>query len=332
MAIEVGKYDRLPPGGERYDARQLTRKRINVILQELHAVGPSTVEAVLQSIEHTQDECLRFLLWETACQMAAGAVADGAAARLRSPGQHFDSKLGGEAFAAAASIPEPVLTGGLALEEGDLKRATVERHGPAHDVQEHRRNLDIERNNARAYQALLLLAIASRRSPSGKELIRSWAESSDPDMSVAAWSAMAMYGEPAAAQMLRNRAMERGGENLVEDLLARTSPQKKPSNTPRRVTNNEQTQCSTCGRKPGEVAHMITGSGVVICDRCVVRLWQHRRSLTAPDEATCNLCGRSHFESNGLFTYNKVNICTHCVQLSLGLIEREEVDSFLSSW
>ncbi len=77
---------------------------------------------------------------------------------------------------------------------------------------------------------------------------------------------------------------------------------------------------------------MIAGGDTVICDRCVVHITQNRGTLTAPDDAACSLCGRSHFESAGLYAYNKIDICNHCVQLSLGLTEREEVDSFLMAW
>lgn len=330
LNVEVRQHDRMPPGGSR-DARSLTRKRISVVLSELQSVGPSTVAPILAAINHTQDECLRFQLWETACAMAEGAVADEAAARLREPGRYYSPRLGAESLSAAHSLPEPVLTSGLLIEETDLKRAAVDRHGPAHDVQEHRRNLVVERNHARAYQALLLLAISSRRSPAGKELLRSWADTADDDMATAAWAALSAYGEPAAAASLRKRSKTMRAERVVEDLLEKVAPQKRVSE-PRRISDGEQTRCTTCGRGPGEVTHMMAGGGVVICDRCVVRLWQNRRTLVAPDDATCDLCSRSHFEADGLYAHNNVNICSHCVSLSLGLLEREEVDRFLSSW
>ena len=330
LNVEVRQHDRMPPGGNR-NARDLTRKRVSVVLSELQSVGPSTVSAILSAINHTQDECLRFQLWETASAMAESAVADEAAARLREPGRYFSPRLGAESLSAAHALPEPVLTAGLLIEEPDLKRAAVDRHGPAHDVQEHRRNLVVERNNARAYQALLLLAIGSRRSPAGKNLLRTWASTADDDMASAAWAALSVYGEPAAAASLRKRAEVRHAGGVVEHLLQQVAPQER-SNEPRRISDGEQTRCTTCGRGPGEVTHMMAGGGVVICDRCVVRLWQNRRSLSAPDDATCDLCGRSHFEADGLHAYNKVNICSHCVHLSLGLLEREEVDRFLSTW
>jgi len=329
LNAEVRKYDQLPLDNA-VDGRKLTRRRIGVILSELKSIGPSTVGATLGAIGQTQDECVRFQLWEMACKMAEGAVADEAATRLREPGKHYDPLLGGEALSTAASLPEPVLTAGLTVEESDLKRGAVERHQPAHDVTQHRENLDTERNKARAYQALILLSIASRRSPAGKALLRNWAETADADMGIAAWAALSLYGEPAAADRLRETTSKRNAP-FVEQLLALVSP-KTADITPRRVSEGEHTQCSTCNRGPQDTSHMITGGHVVICDRCVFEVWQHRRSLVASDDASCDLCAKSHFEANGLYQHQQSNICSHCIQLSLGLLEREEVDRFLASW
>ena len=77
---------------------------------------------------------------------------------------------------------------------------------------------------------------------------------------------------------------------------------------------------------------MIAGGKVVVCDRCVVHITSHRATLGAPDDAACDLCGRTHFESAGLYRYNGVDICNSCIQLSLGLLEREEIEKFLESW
>ncbi len=330
LDAEVGQFDRLPQGGNR-DGRKLTRERIGVILDELRAVGPSTTGAVLNAIDLTQDEGLRFQLWEAACGMGLGAVADSAAARLRDPGKHYGPELAGEAVAAASALPEPVLTGGLGVDEADLRRAAVDRYPPAPDVRAHRRNLDLERNRARAHQALLLLAIASRRSSAGKELLRSWAESADPELSVAAWTGLAMYGEPDAVRRLGERARERGASRHVDRLMGQVTPP-AGRHPPRRVSDDEALRCSTCGRGPHEVHHLMAGSQAVICDLCVVHVGQHRRSMAASDEAVCNLCGATPFESRGIYHHNGVNICSGCLELSLGLLEREEVDKFLTAW
>jgi tetratricopeptide (TPR) repeat protein len=329
LHAEVANYDKLAPGGGQ--ARQTTRKRVRTVLDELRSIGPSQTGAILGAIDHTQSEALRFELWEAACGLATSAVADGASQRLREPGRFYGPGLGGVAVAAATAVPEQYLVDGLKLEEADLKRAAVERHPAAHDVQQHRRNLSNERDRARSYQALLLLSIALRRSGAGRTLLKKWASTADAEMAVAASVGLALYGDAEASHALLERAKARQATPLVDRLLQAVSP--APSRRePRKVDALEQTACRTCGRKHEDVTHMIAGGDAVICDRCVVHITQHRASLTAPDEATCALCGRSHFESAGLFRYNGVDICNQCVQLSLGLLEREEIDQFLEAW
>ncbi|MEC7949086.1 MAG: tetratricopeptide repeat protein [Myxococcota bacterium] len=330
LEAEVRGYDRLSPGAMS-DARTVSRSRVAAVLLELAHVGPEAAQAVLHSIHLTQNEALRFQLWEAACEMALRAVADHACERLREPGVHYGPGLGGVALSAAEAVPEQYLTTGLGIDETDLKRATVDRHGPAHDVQGHRKNLDKERQRARAHQALLLLSIGVRRSAAGKELLRQWADTADADLALAANAALAMYGDPAGARALQERAVEKGAMPVVEQLLAEVTPPSGPR-IAQKVEGRSTLRCSTCGRGQTEVSHMIAGGDTVICDRCVVHITQNRATLSAPDQAACSLCGRSHFESAGLYRYNNIEICNHCIQQSLGLTEREEVDSFLAAW
>ncbi|NOY24501.1 MAG: tetratricopeptide repeat protein [Oligoflexia bacterium] len=328
LKAEVGQHDHLPVGG-RDGAQAATRQRIAVVLDELRAVGPGTVSQVLASIERSQDEGLRFQLWEAACDMAIGALADSAGPRLRDAATTYGPGLGTEALAAAAALPDPILIQGLNVQEADIKRAAVDRHPPADDVPTHRRNLATERDRARAHQALILLAIGTRRSAAGKALLRDWAENADPDLATAAWAALAMYGEPEATRRLRDQAAARGAVPVVERLLSGVTP--PVGVQPRRVSDGEQTRCSTCGRAPHEVSHMMAGGSAVVCDRCVVRIATHRRSMTGADDAVCDLCHRTHFEAT-VYAYNGQHVCNHCLELSLGLIEREEVDRFLAAW
>ena len=330
LEAEVRGYDRLAPGAMS-EARSISRSRVAAVLAEMAHVGPPAAGSILHCIHLTQNEGLRFQLWEAACDMALRAVADHACDRLRQPGVHYGPGLGGVALSAAEAVPEQYLTTGLGIDETDLKRATVDRHGPAHDVQAHRQNLEKERQRARAYQALLLLSIGVRRSAAGKELLRQWAATADPDLAIAANAALAMYGDPTGARALQERAVEKGSLPVVEQLLAEVTPPSGPR-SPRKIEGQTTLRCTTCGRGQSEVNHMIAGGDTVICDRCVVHVTQNRATLTAPDDAACSLCNRSHFESAGLYAYNKVEICNHCVQLSLGLTEREEVDSFLMAW
>ena len=335
---EVNTFDRLPPGrssrgraGGEIDPRTLTRERIGIVLEELRSVGPGGASTALRAIHLTQDEALRFQLWEAACGMATGAVADATAGRLRMPGRFFGPELGGEALAAAGGLPDPVLTGGLRLEEADLKKAAVDRWPAAHDVQAHRKNLEAERQKARAYQALLLLSVASRRSPAGRSLLQQWAAASDPELAAAAWAGLALYGDPQGAQELRTLAQARGAGQIVDRLLARVSPP-EIKQRPHRVADTEHTSCTTCGRGTEEVTYMMAGGSAVICDTCVHEVSRNRRTLLAPDDATCSLCRATPFEVNAVYRLQGTDICSNCLQLALGMLEREDVDRFLATW
>jgi tetratricopeptide (TPR) repeat protein len=330
LEAEVGTFDRLPPGGQ-VNAREMTRLRIATLLEELRDVGPSMLGPVLTAIDRTQDEGLRFQLWEAGCTLVLNAVADAAASRLREHPRFYGPGLGLEALSAAAVLPDPVLTAGLKLEEADLKKAAVDRHGPASDVSAHRDNITAERRRARAYQALLLLAIGVRRSTAGKALLARWAVDADADLSCAAWAGLAMYGEPIATTKLASLANEKGATAAVDRLLSYVVPP-AAAPVPRRVEKSEQTRCSTCGREAAEVGYLMAGSLAVVCDQCVIQVGQHRGSLDAPEHACCTLCSRSAFEARGVYSYNGVEICSACLDLSLGQLEREEVDRFLSAW
>ncbi|MDP6933238.1 MAG: ClpX C4-type zinc finger protein, partial [Myxococcota bacterium] len=329
LRSEVGDHDRLPAGGE-LDARRITRSRIQIVLGELREVGPSMTHAVLGAIDRTQDEALRFQLWEAACALSMGAVADHVGSRLQSSGRNYAPSLGAETLAAAHAVPEPILRDGLKVEESDVKRAAVERHGPAEDVDGHRRNLALERNRVRAYQALLLLAVASRRSPAGRDLLRSWTSSVDPQLAVAAWAGLAMYGDPGAEQELKAGAARKGALRLVERLLRQVTPSVAESE-PHTVTG-EEVCCSTCGRRTEQVVHLIAGGTAVICDQCMIHVGRHRVNMSAGDGALCDLCGRTQFDVHGLYSYNRVNVCSECLDMSLGMLERQEVDEFLATW
>jgi tetratricopeptide (TPR) repeat protein len=330
LAVEVGEFDKLPVTGGPAAPRAVARHRIHVLLDELRVVGPSSVSAVLSALELTDDEALRFSLWEAACGLAAGHVADEVGARLREPGTHFSINLARNALAAAAWIPEPALTAGLNVTLEDVQRAAVDRRGNAHDLTAHRRAVEAEREVARAWQSILLLAIATRRSRSARQLLAGWGQGVDAELAVAVHAAQAMCGEPEAAKLLHRRAQEKGAGVLVERLLTRITPPPKRGD-PQAVEGGD-TRCSACGRVGGEVTHLMTGTRAVLCDVCIGEVVRNRRALVAPDDAACHLCARTHFEARSLWRIHGVDVCAHCVDLSVGLREREAVDQFLATW
>lgn len=331
LAAEVGSYDRLPVLGGEASARTVTRRRIQVLLEELKSVGPSSVAAVLGAIETTEDEGLRFALWEAACQLSTGHVADEVALRLREPGRHFAVPLARNALAAASMLPEPALTAGLDVSTEDIQKAAVDRHGNASDLGTHRRHVDAEREVARAWQAILLLAVASRRSRSSRALLAAWGRDADPELQVAVLAAQVMGGDADAARVLLRRAQERGATPLVDRLLAEVGPTTRRAD-PRPVLEGEEVHCSSCGRKPAEVTHLMSGTAAVVCDRCMAEIARSRRGLLAPDDASCLLCGRTTLETRGVYRLHGIDVCSSCVELSMGLLERDEVDRFLAAW
>jgi hypothetical protein len=120
-------------------------------------------------------------------------------------------------------------------------------------------------------------------------------------------------------------------EAAVEAQLTRLAPPQEPEG-PRSLPRGESAHCTACGRPAAEVQHLMAGGQAVLCDQCVVTIGRRRAELRAPDEARCQVCHRSAFEARGLYSYNGVEVCNHCLELSLGLLEREEVDRFLASW
>jgi hypothetical protein len=286
---------------------------------------------MLPVIRLVQDEGIRFRIWETACALATSAAADEVSVALRDPGRQFSVALGRQALSAAHAIPEQVLTRGMNIDEEDLKRAAVDRAGPAPDVTTHRKNVEDQRKEARAYQALLLLAIGTRRSRSGRRLLEEWAQTADSEIAVAARAGLAICGVTHAIQSLEARAGQEAALGRVRNLLTQVVP---PSfrRPPRPVSDQEDAHCSTCGRTSQTASHLMAGSQAVMCDQCVLAVGKTRRDLPAADDAHCSFCDRTKLEVRGLYDYSGVCICASCLELSMGLLEREEVNRFLATW
>lgn len=323
--------DRRRVAGVTVSPRDTTRERVAIVLRALGDVESDEIALVLESMDLTTDEGLRFQLWEAALDIMASRRAKEAVGRLKDPGTGYGAAAGRDVLALASVIPEPLLTRGLQVAEDDLKRAAVDRHGPARDVQAHRGNIERERQEARAWQALLLLAVATRQTRSGRNLLVRWASDADPELADAARAALAMLGDAQAIGRLRERARARGAEHVIDALLAETTPPEARLH-PRPVSDDEEMHCSTCGRRAPEVDHMMAGGEAVICDKCMMSVAKDRRELATDDPAiACALCGKTTLDTRGVYVHRGVATCAECVDHSLGLLEREEVDRWLGT-
>lgn len=352
LRTEVGSFDRLPLGGAaRTDGetgpvsfRAVVRERIGAILRALDTSDDQAVAAILEAMDLTTDEGLRFTLWEAALDHVAGRRARKLAGRLQEPGRGFSAEAGREALALAHVLPEPLLMRGLQLTEEDLRRAAVDRHGPAPDVADHRRNIDKERREARAWQALLLLAIATRGNRSSRNLLVRWASEADPDLADAARAALVLLGDEDVIEPLTRRARARGAGNLVQSMLTQISPPRarfrpraisardeivRPSRTPGEARDPV---CATCGRRPGEANHLLAGGDAAVCDHCMSDIARDRRALQTEDpEIRCALCDKNTLEARAVYVHRAVPVCSDCLEHSLGLLEREAVDRWLAA-
>src|SRR5262249_42522798 len=156
---------------------------------------------------------LRFGLWEAALDALSARRAGALRERLGDPGRTYSAAAGREVLALAPLLPEETLVHALEIDDEDLRRAAVDRRGPARDVEDHRKAVDAERREARAWQALVLLALASQRKAADgatRALLVRWAAEADADLADAANAALVLLGDEGAAEALRRRARARG--------------------------------------------------------------------------------------------------------------------------
>ena len=342
LRAEVKGYDRLPVSIEREHGpmkpRATTSARIAMLAHAICRIDPQTaIPLLLEAMDLTTDEHLRFQLWEIVLDQVSAVRSAELREALKQPGTLFSAKAGREVLAMARSLPTPLLVSALQIDEEDLKRAAVERHGPARDVGAHRRAIDTERREARAWQALVLLAVASNGDPESRALLSRWAAEADPDLADAARAALVMLGDEEAADALMKRARARGAGNLVEAMITQVSAPSGSSPHPvRSLAPGEDRACSACNRRPSEFSHLLVGYRAALCDRCIAEVATRKGEAgesyeTDEIESVCMLTGRARFETKVMYQLKGVTFCREVLDQGLGFVEREAVGRYLAS-
>jgi len=337
LRAEVSVFDRLPsgtmrqPDGTSVSPRNATADRVRVLTRALRDLDPHAAGTLLQAMDLTTDESLRFDLWSAALRQMEARQASIAEDALRHPGRHFGAELGRDLLCVAHRVDPQALTEGLLLTEDDLKRAAVSRHGHATDVGTHRQHIERERQEARSWQALLLLAIATHPGRETRNLLVRWASEADEDLATAARAGLVMMGDQDASNQLHDAAAKRGAEHLVDALRESAHPV-EPHFHPRAMVGDEAGTCDACGRSAGVVDHILQGANGKVCSECMHDIAVHRaeKAVHAPD-ATCSLCGSLRLETRGMYTHKDLMVCSDCIDQSLGLPEREAVARFLAA-
>ena len=347
LRTEVGVYDRLPVHAIRREARTgrildvdpraATRARIQELIRSLGRVDTDVPRTVLSCLDLTTDEGLRFVLWEGVLELLARRRAEQVRGDLSRPGDTYRAAAGRDILTLAPLLAEEDLVQGLAVEEEDLRRAAVARHGPADDVVAYRATIAAERAEARAWQALLLLAIAAHRTPSARNLLVRWAADADDDLAFAARAGLAMCGDREAAQALEQAATAHDLGHLAGLVVSSARPVDGPRPAVL-VSDRDDLTCSTCGRRGSQVAHVMTGpahggeAGVCICSVCLATIHDRRDELRTRDpDIACAITGATLLDTEALYVYQGVPVSEAVVLDSLGHDERETVASFLAA-
>lgn len=341
LRSEAAVYDRLPITATRpdprtgrpvsVDPRATTRSRLDVLVRGLGRIDPDVTTTVLSALDLTTDEGLRFRLWEGVLDLLAKRRTAEVGAQLAQPGQSYSAAAGRDVLTLAHQLSEAQLTAGLGVQEEDLRRAAVERHGPAADVGEHRRHIALERAQARAWQGMLLLAIASHRTASARNLLVRWASDADEELALAAQAGLAMLGDADAAERIRDLAAQFQLDHLALRALGAAQPRPGPEPA-RLVADDDDLVCATCGRRGSQVAHMLVGRGTAMCSVCLSTVAERADELRTRDPgATCALTGATLLDADAIYLYQGLAVAAACVEQSVGHDEREAVDAFLAS-
>lgn len=341
LRSETAVYDRLESAAVRQDPRTgrpitidpraSTRARIDVLIRGLGRTDRDVTSTVLSCLDLTTDEGLRFRLWEGVLDLLAKRRAGEIGAQLQSPSRMYSAGAGRDVLTLAHLLSEAQLTDGLSVQEEDLRRAAVDRHGPSDDVVAHRRNIQLERDEARAWQSMLLLAIASQRTATARNLLVRWSSDADDELAVAARAGLAMLGDDDAAHQLRDLAAHHELDHLARRALAPHSTPAGPEPA-RLVSDRDDVICATCGRRGSQVSHLVSGHGVAVCSVCMANIAERREELRTRDpDVICALTGASLLDADAIYVYQGIPVSAACVDQSLGHDEREAIASYLAA-
>ncbi len=320
---EVEDYSSLPNNAD-VDFTEVARQRIGVVLGSLMEVGSEMINIVLGAIHCTQDEHLRFALWETAVCMTQDSKASQTIEEMSESERNFDLERACSALGAATLIPEVVLVDGLRISENDIRESALNRYDPAYDVSEHKNNEETERQRSRGYQSLLLLAIASHKTESAKTLLRDWSQQDDIDMSVAAKIGLALNGEMTAFDDLESLTHTSNRVRLLSNIkkkVFRISERREFAE----FLTSETEKCQLCSESGSNIHHFIRTFNGAVCSNCITEC------LDAPpagDDAICLFCNKNFFSATHLVNYKDVVICSTCQNQSQQLLEQDDIHQF----
>lgn len=303
------------------------RKRIGVILQQMMMLGSDALPEVLRAINYSQDENLRFALWEVACVMAENDFAVKCEEQIEDASRTFSLELGELLLTVGAQLPEEKLIKAMYITDDDISKAAIDRHPPAHDVRQHEQNKQKQAAIAQGYKGLLLLTIAATKTEQGRKFLREYGiKVQNRDEKIAANIGLMLNGDVQAFEEVEKIAKSIDRRRTIHNI--RKSLQISSSSSAPKELISATESCQVCRQSGDPIAHFLQTSSGAICNLCIVK---SQRSAVAKDDASCVFCAKNFVLTKRIYSYQNVNICFECYEYSQMISEKRLIDAYFNS-
>ena len=306
------------------DFSQLIRQRIGVILNEMMIVGDELLPEILKAVNYSQDENMRFALWEVACLMAEDAVARKCEEKIEMIGLSYSLKLGEILLAVGNRLSEDQLIQALYVTEADIRKAAIDRYPPAHDVKQHRQNEEKQKNIARGYKALALLTLATKKSPKARRFLLEFkAQTEQKEDKLLSNIALLLLGDVQSFEELEKQAKSIDRKRIINKI--REGLQKPTNFTFPREFISQTEHCILCKKQGRDIQHFLQSSKGYICNQCVSKSQQANKSK---DDASCVFCSQNFVRIHKMRSYMEADICLDCYDYSQMLLENNHIENY----
>ena len=280
-----------------HQASLALRKRIGVILGEMMMRGGDTLPEILTAINYSQDENLRFALWEVACLMAENEYSLKCEEQIENVSRNFSLELGELLLTVGEQIPEDKLISAMYITDDDISRAAIDRHPPAHDVKQHEQNKQKQVAIAQGFKALLLLTIASTKTEQARKFLRDYGlKIQSRDEKIAANIGLMLNGDVQAFEEIEKIAKSIDRRRNIHNIH-------KSLKTPKDSFQSERIRfttevCQICRQSGASVAHFPRHHPERFVIPCISK---SKRAPMAKDDASCVFCSKNFVLTKNLF-------------------------------
>lgn len=334
-----------PDGGREFykGERGRTRRRIDVLLAQIQEVGIDSFGSLAEIVEEVQTDSLRFQIWEQLYDMSRRHRVAQVVDQLTDPDEHFGRELGRNVLLLAPFLPEDrLMAGGEVTDEAVARRAVGARR--ADDPSAFAAATTAARDELRDYQAFLLLALATKGTPSAEDFLLDRLHGGPRELRISAAIALLFYGSSEAIDLLRSEAerVPPAAAARLQELIAMGQDQSGVASNVLRVdtgawgrrSSAAPERCTICRRDAEAGGRLLCGERAIVCALCLTELQAERATAVVPEaeDQCCSLCGATPFDAAPLLRKAPLLLCAPCLDTNVQLLLREEVERYLAEW